>query len=107
MSRFKFPSVDSVPSPPPDEWVRESAGFRTGTSPHFSPGFGILGRSGKADWSIARRGIAGYGSRGIGQAAKPEWAEDWIGQGVDSFAVPRDREAAVQRRIFFGPESAW
>jgi len=27
-------------------------------SPHFSPGFGILGRSGKADWSIARRGIA-------------------------------------------------
>ncbi len=33
--------------------------LRPGASAHFSPGFGFLGHSGKAAWSIVRRGIAG------------------------------------------------
>ncbi len=44
--------------------IEDPDAMRTGTSPDFSPGFGILGRSGKADWPIVRRGIAVAMSQG-------------------------------------------
>ena len=50
---------------------------------HFSPGFGISGQAGEAGWPIARSGhSSSYGSRGIGQDAKPDWVENRIGQPV-------------------------
>ncbi len=52
------------------------------TSPHFSPGFGILGQAGEAGWTIGRRSIAvAMGETDIGKGSENLFPVERVAQG--------------------------